>query len=149
MPKKRKTTKELAPTVVVDVSTDEYQADLAKGLQTDETMQPGRHVFRRGGFLQRHAQAQAGQESSPNKVRISINLDNDVLDYFKGRAAQPNAAPYQTQINSALRAIMAQEQQTGSAVDLAYLEALATNPRFIDAVARRLAEQGVVYKTGE
>ena len=44
---------------------------------------------------------------------------------------------------------MAQEQQTDSSVDLAYLEALATNPRFIDAVARRLAEQGVVYKTGE
>lgn len=39
---------------MVDVAIDDYQADLAKGLQEDETMQPGQHIFRRGGFLQRH-----------------------------------------------------------------------------------------------
>lgn len=37
------------------------------------------------------------------KVRITILLDYDVLQYFKKRAAAPGAEPYQTQINRALR----------------------------------------------
>src|ERR687895_2876662 len=37
------------------------------------------------------------------KGRITIMLDLDVLDFFKPRAAQPGAEPYQTQINRALR----------------------------------------------
>jgi uncharacterized protein (DUF4415 family) len=40
------------------------------------------------------------------KVRVTMYLDADVLEYFKGRAGLPNAAPYQTQINSELRAVM-------------------------------------------
>lgn len=40
------------------------------------------------------------------KVKITIYLDADVLDYFKKRAEQPNAAPYQTQINNELRKVM-------------------------------------------
>ena len=43
------------------------------------------------------------------KVRITINLDADILEYFKQRAAPPNAAPYQTQINAELRRIMENE----------------------------------------
>jgi len=37
------------------------------------------------------------------KVRITIMLDLDVLDFFKKQAAKPGAQPYQTQINQALR----------------------------------------------
>ncbi len=37
------------------------------------------------------------------KVRITIMLDLDVLNFFKTRAAIPGADPYQTQINKALR----------------------------------------------
>lgn len=40
------------------------------------------------------------------KVRITINIDADILDYFKNRAESPNSAPYQTQINAELRRIM-------------------------------------------
>lgn len=40
------------------------------------------------------------------KVKITINLDADVLEYFKQRAAAPTSAPYQTQINAELRRIM-------------------------------------------
>lgn len=60
MPKKNNTTQRLAQTVIVEVSTEKYQADLAKGVQPDETLQPGRYLFRRGGFLLRHAQRQPG-----------------------------------------------------------------------------------------
>ncbi len=39
------------------------------------------------------------------KVKISMYLDADILEYFRSRAEQPNAAPYQTQINNELRKV--------------------------------------------
>ncbi len=68
------------------------------------------------------------------KVRINIHLDLDVLNYFKKRAAQLNAAPYQTQINSELRAIMESDQGNPYA-------ALVNDDRFIAAVAARVQEE--------
>jgi len=147
MPKKNKPTTKPAQTIVVDVSTADYQAELAKGLQADETMQPGQHTFRRGNFLQRHGQEESTTQALPTKVRISINIDSDILDYFKARAAQPNAAPYQTQINNVLRTVMEQEQQPATAALIAYADALVADQRFIDAVAHRIAEQAAIYQT--
>ena len=66
-----------AKNIVVDVMEEEYQADLARGFQEDEVLKPGRHTFKRGGFLSRHG-LKPGQPLAPVKVRISINLD---LDY--------------------------------------------------------------------
>ena len=40
------------------------------------------------------------------KVKISLYLDADILEYFRARAEPPNVAPYQTQINHELRKIM-------------------------------------------
>jgi uncharacterized protein (DUF4415 family) len=40
------------------------------------------------------------------KVKVTMYIDADVLEYFKNRAEQPNAAPYQTQINNELRKVM-------------------------------------------
>jgi uncharacterized protein (DUF4415 family) len=52
---------------------------------------------------QRH-DAKPGETDLQNvKVAIHIKLDADVIEFFKARASEPNAAPYQTQINSALR----------------------------------------------
>ncbi len=41
------------------------------------------------------------------KIRITIMLDQDVLNFFKAKAASPGAEPYQTQINQALREYVA------------------------------------------
>ncbi len=40
--------------VTIEVSEEDYLADLAAGCDEDETMKPGRYVFKRGGFLERH-----------------------------------------------------------------------------------------------
>jgi hypothetical protein len=40
--------------VTIEVSEEDYQADLAAGCDEDETMKPGLYVFKRGGFLARH-----------------------------------------------------------------------------------------------
>jgi uncharacterized protein (DUF4415 family) len=133
-----------AQAIIVDVTEEEYQADRARGLQADEVLQPGRHTFKRGGFLTRH-RLKAGQTPASVKVRISINLDFDVLTYFKERAAQPNAAPYQTQINNALRAVMEGEKAVAAAL-LPQAEALLADQHFIEAVAKRVQARGVAVR---
>ena len=40
--------------VTIEISEEDYLADLAAGCDEDETMKPGRYVFKRGGFLERH-----------------------------------------------------------------------------------------------
>lgn len=46
------------------------------------------------------------------KVKITINLDADILEYFKQRAAPPHSAEgYQTQINNELRRLMESDDE--------------------------------------
>jgi BrnA antitoxin of type II toxin-antitoxin system len=46
------------------------------------------------------------EEQTIQKVQITIKIDADILEFFKKRASQTNSAPYQTQINQELRAII-------------------------------------------
>ncbi|NJN95886.1 MAG: hypothetical protein HC875_18155 [Anaerolineales bacterium] len=98
--------------IIVDVTPEEYQADLARGLADDEVLQPGRHKFKRGGFLTRHDLNPEDVTVDPNQVRIVINLDLDVFNYFNQRAVQTQVESYHTQINRALRAVMEHEQKS-------------------------------------
>lgn len=41
--------------------------------------------------------------SGPNKTRITIRLDNDLLDWFRGQVHAAGGGNYQTLINQALR----------------------------------------------
>ena len=40
--------------VTIEVSEDDYEADLAAGMNEEETLKPGRYKMKRGGFLERH-----------------------------------------------------------------------------------------------
>lgn len=94
----------------------------------------------RGAFL-----AEPGATSDPRntKIRVTIYLDSDLLHYFKERAAQPNAAPYQTQINQELRAIMERDAPPAPVVD--YMQ-LIQNKKFIAAIAEKVQEYTVNQK---
>src|SRR6266498_4679829 len=81
----------------------------------------------RGSFLARTGETEARN----TKVRISILIDLDVLNFFKERAAQPGALAYQTQMNQVLRA----QVEGRGAINA---DALAQDKRFIHAVARRV-----------
>lgn len=48
----------------------------------------------------------------PGKERITIRLDIDVLEYFRGLAERAGGGNYQTLINSALRAHIEGEKQS-------------------------------------
>ena len=83
----------------------------------------------RGSFL-----AKTGETEPRNtKVRISILIDLDVLNFFKERASKAGSLAYQTQINQILRAHV---EGKGS-VDAT---SLAHDDRFIRAVAKRVKQ---------
>lgn len=78
---------------------------------------------------------QAGQTA---KVRITIALDEDIIEHFKAEAEQPGALPYQTQINQVLRKIIGlggEVQATGAE---AVKSALLQDQDFIKAVAKQV-----------
>jgi len=49
---------------------------------------------------------------SPNKTRITIRLDNDVLSWFRDRVHRNGGGNYQSDINDALRGYIEQQEQT-------------------------------------
>lgn len=133
--------KKMSDEVYIDVTEEQYQAMQAEGIDEDALLKPGRHKFVRGLFKKMHP----GYDPKKAKVRISIYLDGDVLAWFRARAEEPNAAPYQTQINNELRALMEREMENKtsvrgvkgakSAVDYAVL---LDDPQFIAAIAERV-----------
>ncbi len=40
--------------VTIEISEEDYQRDLAAGIDEDATLKPGRYKLKRGGFLARH-----------------------------------------------------------------------------------------------
>ena len=106
------------------VTEADYQADLASGLTEDEVMKPGTYKVRRSPWAERLKNAK--------KVKVSIYLDNEVVEYFRQRAEQPNAAAYQTQINNELRKVM----EGGSAENVE--NDILNNKKFLKALKKKL-----------
>lgn len=69
------------------------------------------------------------------KDRITILLDKDVIEYFKSKAKDPGAFPYQTQINQALRNLIAKSQ--GGSEDIGEIKTTLLNDKdFINQLAK-------------
>jgi uncharacterized protein (DUF4415 family) len=134
-----------AKEIIVGVTEAEYRRELATGLREDEVLKPGRHKFKRGGFLARHS-IEPNQGTAPVKVRVSIDLDLDVLNYFKQRAARPDVASYQTQITDILRETMERGLASGATSFIPQTEALLADWRFIEAVAKQVKSAGATTR---
>lgn len=89
----------------------------------------------------RHLTKPGEVKLSDCKVRVTMYLDADVLEYFKHRAAQPYAAPYQTQINHELRSLMEGDARAAH-------QSLIDDEQFIAAVAERVKERTTRRRTG-
>lgn len=125
---------------VIEVTQEDYEAALARGLAPDETLRPGRHRFVRGGFLKRHGITPEDVAAASVQIWVSLPLDDDVLAYFKQRAAAPGALPYQAQINQELRRVMERERdETGSLT--AVKQQLLADRQFIETLAAEIAAQ--------
>ncbi len=68
------------------------------------------------------------------KVKISLYIDGDILEYFRQRAEPPHAAPYQTQINNELRKVMEGSQENGNLEN-----DILNNEEFLRALKEKLA----------
>lgn len=77
------------------------------------------------------------------KVRVNIWLDDDVVAEFKTRAEQPNAAPYQTQINQSLREALGKNVQTSNQKNL--LMPAIDNPQFIQQLSEKIGEYIIAH----
>ncbi|MCI0389149.1 MAG: BrnA antitoxin family protein [Acidobacteria bacterium] len=110
-----------------EITEAEYRASLAKGLDEETLLKPGRHKFIRGGFKKMHPD----YDPRTAKVKISMYIDKDILNFFRARAAKPHAAPYQTQINQALREFM---ERSASAATTGRTD-LLEDEEFVGAVA--------------
>lgn len=108
------------------VTEEEYQAELASGLTDDEVMKPRTYKVRRSPWAQKLKNAK--------KIKVSIYLDGDVVEHFRLRSEQPNAAPYQTQINNELRKVV----ENGS-TDVATVERdILNDKKFLKALKKKL-----------
>lgn len=63
-----------------------------------------RYDFRRG-------RRGAVLDSAPGKTRITIRIDDDVLEWFRDRAHRAGGGSYQAMINAALREYVASEEE--------------------------------------
>lgn len=108
---------------VLEVTPEQYEADIQRGLTDDETLRPGKYLVRRGRFFDNHPELKAIQRTP--KARVTIHLDQDIVDSFKQAAATENALPYQTQINLALRKHLQEQSLSLSVSDLPTIQTLA------------------------
>lgn len=56
--------------------------------------------------LKRRGPLQDLSDDKQAKLRTSLSLDQDVVAYFKAKAEQPAALPFDEQINQVLRQVM-------------------------------------------
>jgi uncharacterized protein (DUF4415 family) len=52
----------------------------------------------------------------PGKTRVTIRLDDDILDWFRQQVDDAGGGNYQTLINEALRSFMRQKQESLEAI---------------------------------
>ncbi len=108
------------------VTEEEYRAELASGLTEDEVMKPGTYKVRRSPWAEKLKKS--------GKVKITIYLDGEVVEYFRDRAEQQNAAPYQTQINNELRKVM----ESGSTDTQSVERDMLNDKKFLKALKKKL-----------
>jgi uncharacterized protein (DUF4415 family) len=78
----------------------------------------------------------------PGKTKISIRLDNEVLDHFRGLVEQAGGGNYQSLINDALRTLIRQESVADVARDIVKQELETT-------LRRVLREEAAAYNVEE
>lgn len=106
---------------------EEYQKGLAKGWNDHDMLKPGTYKVRRSPWAEKIKKAE--------KIKITMYLDSDVIQHFRQRAQEPNAAPYQTQINNELRRIM---EEGSEAVTSSVENDILNDKKFLKALKKKL-----------
>lgn len=115
--------------VVLEMTQDKHDEMKARGIDEEAIPSVGKHIFRR---------RTRKIDPSEAKIKMTLFIDSDVLQYFRRRAEQPNAAPYQTQINQELRRVMERDLAEEKDKLDAVAEKLLNDPRFLNALSEKL-----------
>jgi len=123
---KKQETNTTSQTFEVEYTEADLEEMREQGVSEEDMPRAGVHKFRRA----RHIVPRNQQ-----KLKVTIMLDADILDFYKERAAEQGNLPYQTQINHELRKAMERAKRPKSeAVTLEMLE----NPAFLSELADKL-----------
>ena len=115
---------------IINVTEEEYEADLARGLRDDEILRPGRHKFVRGGFLKRHGVTPEEVKQWRRTVEVQSRLDLEVYNFFVSQSEG-------RKVGDIINEVMRQEMERQTSLPTTAVE-LLENPRFIKAIADRL-----------
>ena len=108
------------------VTEEDYKAELAEGLTEDEVMKPGTYKVRKSPW--------SAKLRNSKRIKVSIYLEEEVIQYFRQRAESPNSAPYQTQINNELRKIMENDSRETESIE----NDILNNKEFLRALKEKL-----------
>jgi uncharacterized protein (DUF4415 family) len=123
---KKQETNSTSKTFDVEYTEADIQEMREQGVSEEDLPRVGIHKFRRA----RHIVPRNQQ-----KLKVTIMLDADILDFYKERAAEQGNLPYQTQINRELRKAMEHAKRPKS--EVVTLEMLE-NPIFLSDLADKL-----------
>jgi uncharacterized protein (DUF4415 family) len=116
----------LTKTFEVEYTEADVEEMRQAGYSEEELPSVGKHTFRRA----RHITPRREQ-----KLKVTILLDADVIDFYKEQAAKLGNLPYQTQINQELRKAMENTKKPAS--EVVTVEMLE-NPQFLANLASKL-----------
>lgn len=115
-----------AKTFEVEYTEKDIDEMRQQGVEEEYLPNVGKHTFRRSRFI---------VPRKEQKLKVTILLDADLVDFYKEQAAKVGNLPYQTQINQELRKAMENAKKpTGEVVTMEMLE----NPQFLANLATKL-----------
>ncbi|WP_349648791.1 BrnA antitoxin family protein [Candidatus Parabeggiatoa sp. HSG14] len=82
-----------------------------------------------------------GQSPEQAQLKITIALDDDLVNYFKTDAQQPDTQFYQTQVNQTLRQAIQQRSVSHDANMDTIKKVLLQDSDFIREIANKIAQQ--------
>ena len=112
-------------TIEFETTPQDQEKMRSEGISEDEIPPVG---------VRRYARSRFRVKASEAKVKISLYIDGDILEYFRQRAAPPHAAPYQTQINNELRRIMEADSRETASIE----NDILNNEEFLRALKEKL-----------
>ena len=83
-----------------------------------------------------------GQSAESAKIKITISLDKDVVDYFKSEAEKQGGLPYQTQINQALRSLIDKIGKSHQSDVESLKQELLEDSSFIKQIVKQIERRG-------
>ncbi len=114
---------------VLETTQEQYDEMMARGIDEEAIPSVGKHIFRR-----------RTRQINPRdaKIKTTMFIDGDILQHFRRRAEEPNAAEFQAQINQELRAAMERDLAEEESKLDEVAKKLLNNPNFLEAISEKL-----------